>query len=220
MCVCVYPDVSTACIRCVCVCVCEYWSAVCRCTCVHCGLACVVYQYCVCVDREGGRQCECDFSIGNTEFRLLRHPSLFPPVSLLASCILPSYLLFFFSLLPSIFLFPLPYLSLLSFPFLSPCSSISSYFLLLSLLFSFPAHSLFFFLFTLPTSLFVFPSVAPSLRLRRPTQTSMNNSECVALQVFPLSAPAPPLFSSLPCLSSSAASVLPPFFSVKTADIS
>lgn len=43
------------------------------------------------------------------------------------------------------------------------------------------------------------PLFAPSLHLRRPTQTSMNNSDRVALQVFPLSAPAassphPPIF--------------------------
>lgn len=42
-----------------------------------------------------------------------------------------------------------------------------------------------------------FLSFPPSLRLRRPTQTSMNYSDCVALQVFPISAPVPSLFSSL-----------------------
>lgn len=47
------------------------------------------------------------------------------------------------------------------------------------------------------------PSFAPSLHLRGPTQTSMNNSDRVALQVFPLSSPAassphPPIFLQKP----------------------
>lgn len=44
------------------------------------------------------------------------------------------------------------------------------------------------------------------LYMQQPTQTSMNNSDCVALQVFPLPALTPPLFSFF--LPSSASSLL------------
>lgn len=133
-----------------------------------------------------GADCECDSSVGNTEFRRLLLPLSVPPSSPL--CI------------------PL---SLLPLPTFSPHPSFTSpsHPLPLPLCIPpIPPPSL-----CLPSP--VPPSLPLSPCLRRPTQTSMNNSDCVVLQDSPPAPvpPGPPAHSR-----PSASLLCPPFFSAKS----